>query len=115
MVIGALTLASVPPARAGHGPSREGRSTRRACENTRLHGPLQLAVGSLLGGVYYGRLGDYDRNVPGRYFADARVREPLLAFQRELVGVELAIGRGNLERTAYTVLLPSAVPQSINI
>src|SRR6185369_2601530 len=76
---------------------------------------LQLAVGSLLGGVYYGRLGDYDRNIPGHYFGDARVREPLLAFQNRLIEIELTIGRRNMERTPYTTLLPSAIPQSINI
>jgi len=72
-------------------------------------------VGSLLGGIYYGQLGDYDRDLPGQYFADPRVREPLLSFQQRLLDVEQAIGRKNLSRTPYTVLLPSAIPQSINI
>ncbi|XXY50786.1 lipoxygenase family protein [Sorangium sp. So ce269] len=76
---------------------------------------LQLSVMKLLGGVYYSRLGDYDRNIPGVYFADARVREPLEAFQRALLDVETTIGKRNLQRIPYVVLLPSEIPQSINI
>ena len=76
---------------------------------------LQLALGSLLGGVYYGQLGDYDRNVPGHYFTDTRVREPLHVFRQSLAAVEQTIGKRNLERIPYTILLPSAIPQSINI
>jgi arachidonate 15-lipoxygenase len=76
---------------------------------------LQLNVMALLGGVYYSRLGDYDRNIPGSYFADPRVREPLEAFQRALVEIETTIGKRNLQRIPYTILLPSQIPQSINI
>jgi arachidonate 15-lipoxygenase len=76
---------------------------------------LQLNVMMLLGGVYYSRLGDYDRNIPGAYFTDARVREPLEAFQRELMEIEATIGKRNLQRFPYVVLLPSQIPQSINI
>ncbi|WP_437963415.1 lipoxygenase family protein [Sorangium sp. So ce260] len=76
---------------------------------------LQLNVMMLLGGVYYSRLGDYDRNIPGRYFTDARVREPLEAFQRALMETETIIGNRNLQRVPYVVLLPSEIPQSINI
>ncbi|XYH92772.1 lipoxygenase family protein [Sorangium sp. So ce1128] len=76
---------------------------------------LQLSVMTLLGGVYYSRLGDYDRNIPGAYFADARVREPLEAFQRALLDIETTIGKRNLQRIPYVVLLPSQIPQSINI
>ncbi|WP_437923000.1 lipoxygenase family protein [Sorangium sp. So ce291] len=76
---------------------------------------LQLGVMTLLGGVYYSRLGDYDRNIPGVYFTDARVREPLEAFQRALLDVETTIGKRNLRRIPYVVLLPSQIPQSINI
>lgn len=76
---------------------------------------LQLNVMTLLGGVYYSRLGDYDRNIPGTYFTDARVREPLEAFQRALLETETIIGKRNLQRIPYVVLLPSEIPQSINI
>ncbi|MGK3984425.1 lipoxygenase family protein [Sorangium sp. So ce136] len=79
------------------------------------HALLQLGVMTLLGGVYYSRLGDYDRNIPGVYFTDARVREPLEAFQRALLDVETTIGKRNLQRIPYVVLLPSQIPQSINI
>ncbi|XXX72036.1 lipoxygenase family protein [Sorangium sp. So ce134] len=76
---------------------------------------LQINVMMLLGSVYYSRLGDYDRNIPGVYFTDARVREPLEAFQRELMDIEATIGKRNLQRVPYIVLLPSQIPQSINI
>ncbi|WP_437595419.1 lipoxygenase family protein [Sorangium sp. So ce590] len=76
---------------------------------------LQLNVMTLLGGVYYSRLGDYDRNIPGSYFTDARVREPLEAFQRALIETETIIGKRNFQRVPYVVLLPSEIPQSINI
>jgi arachidonate 15-lipoxygenase len=69
----------------------------------------------LLGGVYYTKLGDYDRNVPGHYFQDARVAEPLATFQATLARIESDIGRKNLSRIPYIVLLPSEIPQSINI
>ncbi|WP_437729779.1 lipoxygenase family protein [Sorangium sp. So ce1335] len=76
---------------------------------------LQLNVMQLLGGVYYSRLGDYDRNIPGTYFTDPRIREPLEAFQRALIEIEATIGKRNLQRFPYIVLLPSQIPQSINI
>jgi arachidonate 15-lipoxygenase len=76
---------------------------------------LQQALLTLLGGVYYTKLGDYDRNVPGHYFQDARVAEPLATFQASLAKIESDIGRKNLSRIPYIVLLPSEIPQSINI
>ncbi|MGK4003780.1 lipoxygenase family protein [Sorangium sp. So ce1036] len=76
---------------------------------------LQINVMMLLGGVYYSRLGDYDRNIPGAYFTDPRVREPLEAFQRALIEIEATIGKRNLQRNPYVFLLPSQIPQSINI
>ncbi|WP_437585891.1 lipoxygenase family protein [Sorangium sp. So ce1000] len=76
---------------------------------------LQLNLMMLIGGVYYSRLGDYDRNIPGTYFTDARVREPLEAFQRALIEIEATIGKRNLQRIPYVVLMPSQIPQSTNI
>ena len=76
---------------------------------------VQLAFLNLLGGVYFTRLGDYDRYTGGAYFQDPRVSGPLTSFQRALIEVEREIGRRNMHRTAYTTLLPSAIPQSINI
>ena len=76
---------------------------------------VQVSVGTLLGGVYFTRLGDYSRYLRTSYFQDARVAGPLGAFQRRLIQVENEIGRRNLSRVPYTQILPSAVPQSINI
>lgn len=78
-------------------------------------GLLQLLVGQLLGGIYFTRLGDYDRHQRAPWFSDPRVAEPLMAFQGNLRQVEATIGARNLERAAYGVLLPSRIPQSINI
>ena len=49
------------------------------------------------------------------HFADARVGEPLGAFQRALSQAEATIEDRNTARTPYTFLLPSRVPASINI
>ncbi|MCA9685840.1 MAG: lipoxygenase, partial [Myxococcales bacterium] len=79
-------------------------------------GLLQVLVGELLGGVYFTRLGDYDRHQRQSWFTDRRVDEPLAAFHSNLVAAERTIGARNLERAiAYDVMLPSRVPQSINI
>ncbi|EDM80620.1 Arachidonate 15-lipoxygenase [Plesiocystis pacifica SIR-1] len=76
---------------------------------------VQLIIGDLLGGVYFTRLGEYDRHENEPYFSDPRVREPLASFQAELTKIERTIGARNLERANYRTLLPSRVPQSINI
>jgi len=76
---------------------------------------LQLLVGRALGGVYFTRLGDYDRNIPGHHFTDPRVHGALEAFQTRLFEVERIIGKRNLDRVPYVLLLPSSIPQSINI
>ena len=78
-------------------------------------GLLQLLVGQLLGGIYFTRLGEYDRHQREPWFADPRVSEPLAAFQANLARVEQEIGARNLARPVYEVLLPSRIPQSINI
>ena len=78
-------------------------------------GFVQLGFLSLLGGVYFTRLGDYDRYQRTSTFGDPRVEGPLQAFQRALLEVEREIGRRNMRRSAYTTLLPSEIPQSINI
>lgn len=82
--------------------------------------PLQrAALGQLvlqgLGGVYFTRLGDYDRHLRSSYFKDARVSGALDQFRRALEDVERAIGVANRTRESYTTLLPSRIPQSINI
>ena len=75
----------------------------------------QLAVGQLLGGVYFTRLGEYDRHQRGHYFMDKIVQEAADKFQSALQTVEGNIGKRNLTRSHYNVLLPSRIPQSINI
>ena len=75
----------------------------------------QLVIGQLLGGVYFTRLGDYDRHQRGHYFTDASVQEAAADFRVALNKVETEIGKRNLNRAHYNVLLPSRIPQSINI
>ncbi|MCY1043133.1 lipoxygenase family protein [Corallococcus sp. bb12-1] len=82
--------------------------------------PLQQAFSqqtlmTLLGRVYFGALGSYDRYVSGSYFQDPRVAVLLKDFQQRLGEVEEAIARRNLRRIPYRSLLPSEIPQSINI
>jgi arachidonate 15-lipoxygenase len=73
---------------------------------------LQQALGFTIGGVYYTQLGKY----PTCHFADARVRVPLFAFQKELRRVEEIINDRNITRLLkYPYLLPSRIPQSTNI
>jgi arachidonate 15-lipoxygenase len=79
--------------------------------------PLELAVLqmeflNLLGGVFYTQLGRYEKN----WFQDKRVQEPLTRFQRKLDDIEALITERNHTRFGpYPFLLPSRVPQSINI
>jgi hypothetical protein len=75
-------------------------------------GLLQQAVGSALGGVQYTTLGQY-----GGELATLQVTDALSAFQRALQSIEIDIQRRTAlgERTPYTTLLPSLIPQSINI
>jgi arachidonate 15-lipoxygenase len=78
-------------------------------------GLLQLLVGQGLGGVYFTRLGDYNRHQLLPYFKLPSVARALGTFQANLAQVEREIGQRNLKRPAYTQLLPSRIPQSINI
>jgi arachidonate 15-lipoxygenase len=75
-------------------------------------GLLQQAVGSVLGGVQYTTLGQY-----GGELATLQLGDALPAFQRALQAIEMDIQRKTAlgERTRYTTLLPSLIPQSINI
>lgn len=88
--------------------------------------PLDLAMQQLntlfaLGGVYFTKLGDYKAaGFPyDDWFADpAIVRDggPLERFRNALREVEAAIDRDSKERPlAYPYLLPSQIPESINI
>lgn len=76
---------------------------------------MQLFIGKLLGSLYYTRLGDYRRTpLPGSYFEEP-VRKLAQAFQNELATIEHTIEERNRTRLPYSHLLPSKIPQSINI
>lgn len=66
---------------------------------------------ALLGSVYYNKLGEY----PQGYFTDSRIKPLLQNFQENLQQVEHTINQRNLSRPTYNYLLPSKIPQSINI
>ncbi|MFE8604646.1 lipoxygenase family protein [Archangium violaceum] len=73
---------------------------------------LQMEFMHLLGGVVHTRLGRYERS----WFKDAKVSEPLARFQSKLEELEALITERNRTRFGpYPFLLPSRVPQSINI
>ena len=65
---------------------------------------------TLLGSVYYGRLGDY-----GSGYFDAETIDCLNAFKRRLQEISAIIDRRNLNRPHYDYLKPELIPQSINI
>lgn len=71
----------------------------------------QLNLLSLLGSVYYNKLGEY----PKGYFTDPQVKPLLQTFNENLQQAEDTINQRNLHRPSYEFLLPSRIPQSINI
>ena len=71
---------------------------------------LQLALAYILGSVHYTTLGDY-----GDHFANERVDAPLKQFNKRLAEIKKTIQDRNRARRPYKFLLPSGVPQSINI
>lgn len=71
----------------------------------------QLNLVYLLGSIYYRRLGDYKDG----YFKEAFVKTALEKFQANLQEVEEIITQRNQDRPTYEYLLPSKIPQSINI
>lgn len=74
---------------------------------------LQMELGYMLGTVHYTTLGQYDEG----HFDDPRVAGPLQRFQVRLSEIGATIdGRNNLRQPyPYSFLIPSGVPQSINI
>ena len=72
---------------------------------------LQMEILYLLGSVYFTRLGDYGDN----YFTDPVIQNYLVQFKQELAKIEEEINQRNKTRTPYEFLLPSKIPQSINI
>jgi arachidonate 15-lipoxygenase len=78
--------------------------------------PLEIAkalldILYLLSSVYYTKLGDYGDG----YFTDPVIQTHLTKFQQELIRIEDEINERNKTRTPYEFLLPSKIPQSINI
>ncbi|WP_414541413.1 lipoxygenase family protein [Nostoc sp. CCY0012] len=71
----------------------------------------QLNVLTLLGSVYHNKLGEY----PQQHFTDPQIKPLLEKFQSHLQQVEATIKERNLHRPPYEYLLPSKIPQSINI
>jgi arachidonate 15-lipoxygenase len=65
----------------------------------------------LLSSVYYTKLGDYGED----HFTDPEIRKHLVKFQQRLTEIEEEIHERNKTRTPYEFLLPSRIPQSINI
>jgi arachidonate 15-lipoxygenase len=66
---------------------------------------------ALLGSVYYNKLGEY----PQKHFPDPKVEPLLRSLQSQLEEIEITIKKRNLIRPPYEYLLPSKIPQSINI
>lgn len=75
----------------------------------------QATLGFLLGSVHHTELGAYPSHLLGNFAGDPRVTAPLQAFQAELRAIEALIGQRNRGRPPYPFLLPSRIPQSINI
>jgi len=72
----------------------------------------QIEVVGLLGSVYYTQLGQYNKG----HFKDAKVKPYLDKFQNRLRDIEMEISKKNSSRLMpYKFLLPSEIPQSINI
>ncbi len=73
---------------------------------------VQLDLLAILGGVYYTRLGQY----ACCQFKDKRVIEALGRFQSNLEGIGAQIRNDNANRPLqYPYLIPSQIPQSINV
>jgi arachidonate 15-lipoxygenase len=71
----------------------------------------QLNLLHLLGSIHYNTLGDYSEG----HFTDPKVAPWLQTFQTNLAQIEATIKQRNESRPRYEYLLPSKIPQSINI
>ena len=72
---------------------------------------LQMNTGNMLGTAHYTRLGHYGAD----YFGEPRIDEMAGRFAAKLDEVEEIIQERNQHRRPYPFMLPSGVPQSINI
>jgi arachidonate 15-lipoxygenase len=115
------TIMSFTPAMplAGYAPEPKSRSQSKKAWLAQFP-PLEMANQQLALmeslGVYYTRLGQY----PHHQFKDPAVAPLLQQFQQELQRIEGIIRTRNAEDVAeevlpYDTLVPSAIPQSINI
>ena len=76
----------------------------------------QMNIAYTLGSVYYTQLGQYQNQNEPQYFIDKDIQQPLKDFQHRLKEIETIIGDQNAVRPIfYGFLLPSKIPQSINI
>ncbi|MDY7007454.1 MAG: lipoxygenase family protein [Cyanobacteriota bacterium] len=101
---------------AGYLPTSILRGEVREQDYLNLLPPLeqaqtQLNLTYLLGSIYYNRLGEY----PIEHFTNPQVKPLLEKFQENLTQIEATIEQRNLNRPLYRYLLPSRIPQSINI
>lgn len=71
----------------------------------------QFKLCHLLGSAHFTQLGQYE---PG-HFTDAPIQAPLQQFQMRLEEIEGIIHKRNGDRPIYEYLLPTLIPQSINI
>jgi arachidonate 15-lipoxygenase len=72
---------------------------------------LQMNTGYMLGNTHYTRIGEYDKG----YLREPRLEELAGRFAARLNDIERTIAERNQHRRPYPFLLPSGVPQSINI
>ncbi|AFY37377.1 Arachidonate 15-lipoxygenase [[Leptolyngbya] sp. PCC 7376] len=71
----------------------------------------QLKLCHLLGSAHFTELGQYD----AKHFTDFKIQGALKQFQARLKEIEGIIHKRNRDRPEYEYLLPSLIPQSINI
>ena len=69
----------------------------------------------LLGEVHASKLGHYPRRGVGPWFTDDAIQAANAQFQARLDDIESVIAGRNLTRPRYGYLLPSRIPQSIDI
>ena len=120
-------LMSYPPAIAGAGwqvaPDEPAKHTEKQWLEMMpplKYGMDQLNIMYALGSVYYRVLGDYRSNhFPySHWFEDDSIIKkdgPLDQFRKALMEVENSINVRNTTRISYEFLLPSKIPNSINI
>ena len=101
---------------AGYAPPPTSQSGASQADYMNILPPLEIAevqlqVGYILGSVYYTRLGEYGSN----YFTDPDIQKHLAQFKQDLLDIEVEITERNKTRIPYEFLLPSRIPQSINI